>query len=152
MRPVTALPALLVAALAAAPLGARRPLQKAMPQAAPAPKAPAAPAAALTTFDGTVTELAPMMGRGMGLRVTLDTKEGKRVVHLGPSAWLESQGLKLEKGDAVSVKARQMAAGGEWIAHEITKGKTTVQLRDEAGRPLWRGKGRMHPGGMMNPG
>lgn len=144
MRPVIALPALLFAALAAAPLGARRPLQK-------APAAPAPPAAGLTTFDGTVAELVPMMGRGMGLKATLDTKDGKRVVHLGPSAWLESHGLKLEKGDALTVKAKPMASGGEWIAYEVTKGKATVTLRDDTGRPLWRGAGRMRPGGMMSP-
>ncbi|HEU4951874.1 MAG TPA: hypothetical protein VFT46_07965 [Holophagaceae bacterium] len=145
MRPVIALPALLCATLATVPLGARRPLQK-------APATPAPPASALTSFDGTIAELTPMMGRGMGLKVTLDTKDGTRVVHLGPSAWLESKGLKLAKGDAVTVKARQMAAGGEWIAHEVTKGEIRVQLRDDAGRPLWRSRGPMRPGGMMNPG
>lgn len=142
MRPATALPALLI--LAAGPLGARRPLQK-----APAVTAP--PAASLTTFEGTVAELAPRMGRGMGLRATLDTKDGKRVVHLGPTAWLESHGLKLEKGDALTVKAKPMASGGEWIAYEITKGKASVTLRDDAGRPLWRGAGRMRHGGMVSP-
>lgn len=98
------------------------------------------------TFDGTIVEVTTMMPHRQGVHVTLDTVDGRRTVRLGPSAFLESHGLKLQKGDKVTVTARPSRPDGEWIAQEILKGDKHVTLRDAKGLPLWRMGGGMMKG------
>jgi hypothetical protein len=73
--------------------------------------------------------------------VTVQTAEGEVLVGMGQSAYRESFGL--EVGDKVSVAG--FYEDGEFKAgtiENLTTGETIV-LRDEAGRPMWAGQGRL---------
>ncbi len=74
----------------------------------------------------------------------LKTAEGTLLVHLGPSAYLDQQSLKLTPGDAVTIKGSKMAMQGRemMVAAEVTKGGALLKLRDSAtGAPLWPRQG-----------
>jgi hypothetical protein len=73
--------------------------------------------------------------------VTVRTAEGEVLVGMGQSAYRE--GFELEVGDAVSVVG--FYEDGEFKAgtiENLTTGQTIV-LRDETGRPMWSGQGRL---------
>jgi hypothetical protein len=104
-----------------------------------------------TTIRGTVEtvdEVAPqgrMAGRSggrsmSGTHIVLKTDKDSIAVHLGPSAFLEENKLKLAKGDELEVLGSRVTMAGEDVvlAREITRGEQTVKLRDAAGRPVWR--------------
>jgi hypothetical protein len=68
---------------------------------------------------------------------TTDGKEIRLVV--GPSWYLDNQGLTFAAGDAVTVTGWYEADGDLVVASVATDGKTIV-LRNAGGRPLWAGK------------
>ena len=73
--------------------------------------------------------------------ITVQTAEGEVVVGLGQASCRE--GFALEVGDEVSVTG--FYEDGEFKAgtvENLTTGETIV-LRDEAGRPMWSGQGRL---------
>jgi len=87
-------------------------------------------------------------GRGRGgaggvhLMVKTDKKEIS--VHLGPKWYVDEQTVKLAVNDRVEVRGSRVTQGGKpaIIAAEVKKGDQVLKLRDEAGLPLWGGKGR----------
>ncbi|MEX2219130.1 MAG: PRC-barrel domain-containing protein [Phycisphaerales bacterium] len=94
------------------------------------------------TLTGTVQEsavAAPMPGMSDGIRVTIDSPEGPRIVHIGPSWFVSRQGLRFHKGDQVTIKGARANIGGEDVilAQQVTTADGTVRLRDEQGRPNW---------------
>jgi hypothetical protein len=77
----------------------------------------------------------------------MDAGPEKLPVHLGPSFFVDQQGLKLAKGDRIAVKGSRITLDGApaLIAQEITRGNETMVLRDASGSPVWsggRGRGR----------
>jgi hypothetical protein len=62
-------------------------------------------------------------------------------VHLGPSWFLDREGVSVAKGDAVEVNGSVIDLNGETflIARELKTGKKVVKLRDELGVPAWAG-------------
>jgi hypothetical protein len=98
------------------------------------------------------------MGRGMGMQGThliLQTETGTLEVHLGPTAFLESEKIigsgssdqpgPIAQGDTIEVVGSRMTIGGSraLIAREIRKGGQSWTLRDANGRPRWSvGMGR----------
>jgi hypothetical protein len=72
------------------------------------------------------------------------TAEGEIPVHLGPDSWVDKQTVKFGKGDEVTVKGSKITFEGKpaIIAETVTKGATTLALRDEKGTPVWRGPGK----------
>jgi hypothetical protein len=68
---------------------------------------------------------------------TTDGKEIRLVV--GPSWYLDSQGLTFAAEDAVTVTGRYETDGDLAVASVATGGKT-ITLRDADGHPLWAGK------------
>jgi hypothetical protein len=98
----------------------------------------------VTTLRGTVaavTVVPARGGRSGGLHVTVETDGKATDVHLGPSWFLERQGLALAKGDAVEVTGSLVEQGGTTflIARDVAKGDKRVRLRDERGIPAWSG-------------
>jgi hypothetical protein len=143
----------LAAALAAAPFAAR---------AEEAPAAPARPGPyagargprgrgprlydpkTVTTVSGKVAAVQTVSGRrGGGIHLDLETAEGTLRVHLGPSWFLEKEGLRLAAGDQVEITGSKVTVRGQpaVIAQVVKKGDTAVALRDVQGIPVWAGRG-----------
>jgi hypothetical protein len=98
----------------------------------------------VTTLRGTVaavTVIPARRGRSGGLQVTVETDGKATDVHLGPSWFLERQGLALAKGNAVEVTGSLVEQDGTTflIAREVAKGDKRVTLRDQRGIPAWSG-------------
>jgi hypothetical protein len=73
--------------------------------------------------------------------VTIQTAEGQVLIGMGQSAYRE--GFELEVGDEITVVG--FHEDGDFKAgsvENLTTGETIV-LRDETGRPMWAGRGRL---------
>ncbi|MGC8724423.1 MAG: DNA-binding protein [Acidobacteriota bacterium] len=97
------------------------------------------------TVTGTVQTIEKRQFRDRSFVVLeLKTAEGTLLVHLGPSAYLDQQTVKLTPGDEVSIKGSKMAMQGRemMVAAQVTKGGAVLKLRDPAtGVPLWPRQG-----------
>lgn len=72
-----------------------------------------------------------------GLRVTVQDGERKVLVDLAPGWYLNQRGLHFSERDRLSIEGRTNASDPVIAATRVTKGTTSVELRDDAGRPLW---------------
>jgi hypothetical protein len=101
--------------------------------------------ATVTTVTGTViAENRVDRGRGhAGVHLTLRTGDGEIAVHLGPDFWVDKQSVKIARGDEISVKGSRVTFDGKpaIIAAIVTKGGSTLVLRDATGTPAWAGSG-----------
>lgn len=99
----------------------------------------------VATLTGTVDEVLLRPGRGgaTGLHLLLTTDGESLEVLVGPTFFVFPQGLEIEKGDRVTVTGSRFTVDGApmLMAREITEGDLTLQLRDEAGMPMWQGQG-----------
>jgi hypothetical protein len=98
--------------------------------------------ATVTSVSGQVEEVQRYeRRRNAGVHVLLRTSEGTLDVHLGPEAYLQSQGLSLAKGDELEVTGSKVQLGGSpaLIAQTVKKGEAKVTLRDANGVPAWAG-------------
>ncbi|HEX7961891.1 MAG TPA: hypothetical protein VF493_18360 [Terriglobales bacterium] len=97
-----------------------------------------------TTVSGTVQEVLLQSGgnRGTGTHVTLKTDDSTFDVHLGPTAYLEKEGLSLKKGDTIEVTGSKQNFNNTdvLIAREIKNSGKVFTLRDTQGRPAWSGR------------
>jgi hypothetical protein len=98
----------------------------------------------VTTLQGTVgaVNVVPARGGRMGgLHLTLQTQGQTMEVHLGPTWYLQREGIELAKGDAVEVSGSVVDLEGATflIARELKKGQKIVVLRNEQGIPAWSG-------------
>jgi hypothetical protein len=122
----------------------------ALPQVGPPPgKGPGAARkfdpATVVTVTGTVTG-ETRVDRGMGhsgVHLSLKTAEGEIPVHVGPDFWVDKQSMKIAKGDEITVKGSKITFDGKpaVIAQTVTKGGSTLVLRDATGTPAWAGSG-----------
>ena len=101
--------------------------------------------ATVVTIAGTVTG-ENRVDRGMGhkgVHLVLKTAEGEIPVHLGPDFWVDQQSVKIAKGDEITVKGSRITFEGKpaIIAQTVTKGGSTLTLRDASGTPAWAGSG-----------
>ncbi len=73
--------------------------------------------------------------------ITIQTAEGQVLVGMGQSAYRE--GFRLEVGDEITVLG--FYEDGEFKAGTVENLATgeTIVLRDETGRPMWSGQGRL---------
>lgn len=106
------------------------------------------------TVSGEVRSVEQIQGRGRGrgggghgVHLILKTDKEEIAVHLGPSWYIDKQGLKLAAGDRIEVRGSRVTFEGKpaIIAAEVKKGGQSLQLRDDNGLPLWRGRGRGGP-------
>lgn len=98
----------------------------------------------VTTLKGSVQAVSVVPaqgGRSGGTHVTLESDGAAREVHLGPTWFLEKEGLKLAKGDSLEVTGSLVESEGTTflVAREVKKGATLYRLRDQSGVPLWAG-------------
>jgi hypothetical protein len=97
-----------------------------------------------TTVKGTVEEVKQVPGRrgaSDGTHLILKTDKETLEVHLGPTAFLESQKFTFVKGDQIEVIGSKVKVGGAdaLLAREVKKGDKTLTLRNAQGVPAWSG-------------
>jgi hypothetical protein len=134
---------LLGGVLAAAPLLAQAPAAPAPPAKAPAAaKAPEYDPKAEVTFKGTVEDFheSQMRGDHPGLHLIVKTETESIEVHACPVRFMKELDFALEKGDAVTVIGSRPGGTGVVVAREITKGQTSLTLREKSGAPIWVGR------------
>jgi hypothetical protein len=114
------------------------------PSQVPAPKAPTGKAPeydtkAVVTIKGVVEEIheSKMRGDHPGLHLILKTETETVEVHACPVRFMTDLEFVIEKGDTLTVEGSRPEAGGIVVAREITKGQTSLILRDKTGAPAW---------------
>ncbi len=82
-------------------------------------------------------------GRDRGVHLTLDTGKETIRVHIGPDWWVTEHKLALEPHDRVEVRGSRVTVAGQQaiIAAEVKKGDVSFKLRNDAGVPVWAGRG-----------
>jgi len=98
----------------------------------------------VTTIKGVVKAVSVVPARGGrsgGTHVTLESDGTQTEVQLGPTWFLEREGWKLTKGDALEVTGSVVDWDGssDVIARDLKKGAQALKLRDERGVPMWAG-------------
>ncbi|HUL80394.1 MAG TPA: hypothetical protein VL691_24235 [Vicinamibacteria bacterium] len=101
----------------------------------------------VTVVRGTVASVTVAPARGAqpgGTHVSLQNEGTVMEVHLGPTWFLDREGVELSRGDALEVTGSVVDLGGAtvMIARDVKKGQNVVRLRDEQGLPLWAGRSR----------
>ncbi len=100
----------------------------------------------IETVMGTVTRIDHLPGRreGMvGIHAILKTGDETLEVHIGPYSYISKQDLRLKVGDAIEVTGSRIINDDKpaILAAEVKRGEEVLALRDEQGKPLWRGQG-----------
>ena len=103
----------------------------------------------VVTLAGKISRIDQLPGRmqGMvGVHAILENETEAVEVHLGPYMYLSKQTLQLKEGEGVEVTGSRIMHEGEpaLLAREVRRGNEVLILRDEEGRPAW--KGMMHQG------
>ena len=77
-----------------------------------------------------------------GVHLQLQTTNEVIPIHVGPSWYLENQEIEIKPNDTLKIVGSRIIFDGKpaIIAAQITKGETTVKLRDENGFPMWSGR------------
>lgn len=98
-----------------------------------------------TTVKGTVEEVKQheMMMGWMGTHLALKSGNETFDVHLGPSGFLQDEGVSFARGDEIEVIGSKVKMGetNALLARQIKQRDKTLTLRDEQGRPLWSQSG-----------
>jgi hypothetical protein len=83
-------------------------------------------------------------GNSKGIHLVLKTEKENIDVHLGPSWFIEKKDFKFNKNDKVTIKGSLIKLNEKpaIIAAEIKKEGNVLELRNEKGLPLWRGKNK----------
>ena len=133
--------------LIASPALAQAPAAPAPPAKAPAAKAPAAKAPeydvkAEVTIKGIVEDFHESKARGdhPGLHLVVKTETETVEVHACPVRFMSELEFTIVKGDEVTVVGSRPQADGVLVAREVTKGQTSLILRDKNGEPVWTGR------------
>jgi hypothetical protein len=98
----------------------------------------------LISFEGTIVDVghfSPGAAASRGIVLTVALADGERLeVHVGPAWFASAHGVTFTNGDSVSVVGSRVTHRKQRIvvAAEVTKGMTTLRLRDLSGVPLWR--------------
>jgi hypothetical protein len=92
---------------------------------------------AIVVEPGRVKKIEPMTGVKGGLQMRFVTDQGNACkVYMGPKWFIENQKVKFMAGDKVEVRGKKY--GNAIIATEISKGDSTMKLRNEEdGMPIW---------------
>ncbi len=94
-------------------------------------------------ISGRITKVGLAHGQGMP-SLEVKTAEGKAWrVWLGSMRYLVEQNFNPKAGQEASARGFESAENElTAISVTLTEGKQTIRLRDEQGRPLWRGRYR----------
>jgi len=88
-----------------------------------------------------VDTFAPGKGMGRGVHLMVKTEKETIPVHLGPSWYVQEQGVTFVAGDQITVTGSRIDFKGKpaVIAAEVKKGDQVLKLRDANGIPVWAG-------------
>ncbi len=81
-----------------------------------------------------------MRGDHPGLHLIVKTETETIEVHACPVKFMKELDFALDKGDAVTVIGSRPGGTGVVVAREITKGQTSLTLREKSGAPIWVGR------------
>lgn len=96
-----------------------------------------------TELKGKIERVQITPGEGTPF-VSVETGGKTARVYLGSIRYLMTQNFNPKVGEEIAAKV--FPANGDYVAASVTlAGGKTVRLRDENGRPLWRGAGRGGP-------
>ncbi len=89
-----------------------------------------------------VEQIVMKQGTSAGIHISVKTETETYVVHLGPKWYLDKQTIQLKVGDKVGIKGSKVTIEGKQtiIAKDVIKDGSTLNLRDETGKPVWAGK------------
>jgi hypothetical protein len=123
-------------------LSASPALAQAPPAKAPAARAPEYDVKAEVTITGVVEELHESKTRGdhPGLHLVLKTETETIEVHACPLRFMTDLEFAVDKGDTLTIVGSRPGGEGLVVAREITKGQTSLTLRDKTGAPVWTGR------------
>ena len=78
----------------------------------------------------------------VGIHVQLRTNKETVVVRLGPDWFIDDQPMSIRIGDVLEVKGSRVTLRGASaiLAAEVRRGRDRILLRDNTGKPLWRGQ------------
>jgi len=118
------------------------PAAPAPPPKAPATKAPEYDPKAEVTIKGVVEDFHESKTRGdhPGLHLIVKTETETVEVHACPVRFMTELEFAIEKGDTITVVGSRPGAGEIVVAREVTKGQTSLILRDKTGAPVWTGR------------
>jgi len=144
MRTLVVVTLLLAAVTAAAQAPANQParpqapaqVQSAKPAAA---KLPEYDPAAETKIKGVVEDFHQGQAKAdhPGLHLMLRTETELVEVHTCPVRFMKDLEFAIEKGDTLTVTGSRPGGTGILLAREITKGQTSLIVRDKTGAPAW---------------
>ena len=109
--------------------------------------------ATVETLQGTVTRIDTLQSRMnsamQGIHLQLDTGDETIEVHLGPLVYLRQEAVTLAVGNDIRVRGSRVTLNDApaLIAAELHHGDASWMLRDDDGRPKWRGMMRGQRGG-----
>ncbi len=89
-------------------------------------------------LKGKVSKVQLVPGQGMP-SVTVKTASEEASVYLGSMRYLMAQDFNPKVGDEIVVKAYKTANGLFAATVTLPAADKTIRLRDESGRPVWRG-------------
>ena len=128
--------------LVASPAWAQAPAAPAPPAKAPVARAPEYDPKAEVTIKGVVEDFHESKVRAdhPGLHFIVKTETDTVEVHACPVRFMSELEFAINKGDEVTVAGSRPEAGGVLVAREVTKGQTSLILRDKTGEPIWTGR------------
>lgn len=93
------------------------------------------------TLDGTVEDVMQVPGASAmsGTHLSLKTQSETIHVHLGPTQFVNKQGITFAKGDSVAVTGSRIKGDGfeAILARTVKRGNKVITLRDKNGMPRW---------------
>ncbi len=89
-------------------------------------------------LKGKVSRVQISPGQGMP-SVTIKDSDTETTVYLGSMRYLMAEDFNPKVGDSIVVKAYKMANGLFAATVTLPASNKTIRLRDEFGRPMWRG-------------
>lgn len=91
------------------------------------------------TVKGTVTEVTIDQVHGDLVKATIGMKKGSVLAVLGPSWYLQQQGIELKSGDKVTVRGSKVVHNGQEIviATNLKADKHSLDIRSKQGSPMW---------------
>ena len=86
-----------------------------------------------------INKIKPMRGMSYGVELVLKTEKETLSIHLGPGWFIDNQDTKIAVKDHLEVKGSRVTIDGKpaLLAATVKKGDAVLQLRDDAGFPMW---------------
>ena len=100
----------------------------------------------IVTISGTITSVDKISSpreNSYGIHLQVEASDGTITTYVGPSWYLNEQKISFKNGDKVEITGSKVRFSEKDIilAAAIKSGGKTIQLRDDAGHPVWSRRG-----------